>query len=116
MLDAIGLAGPLLSEASRVKSAAAVALFHRPADELELDTGRRFYRVWLEIERAGLVLCPMSVLADVPQSAARLLADAGLASDRKLVTVFRIGRRPANARLLPRARLPAAELTVPAKP
>lgn len=111
-LDAIGLAGPLISEASRVRSATALALFHRPASEPELETGRRFYRVWLEIERAGLALCPMSVLADVPQSAARLLSGHGIAQDRKLVTVFRIGRRPPKARLLPRARLGAAELIV----
>jgi len=109
-LDGIGLAGPLIAEAPRVKSAAGIALFHRPAAEPELETGRRFYRVWLEIERVGLTLCPMSVLADVSHSATRLLSEAGLGPDRKLVTVFRIGRRPPNAHLAPRARLPAAEL------
>jgi hypothetical protein len=109
-LDGVGLAGALMAEASKVKSAAGVALFHRPIAEPELETGRRFYRVWLEIERAGLALCPMSVLADVPHSAARLLAEAGLGADRKLVTAFRIGRRPPGAHVAPRARLPAAEL------
>jgi hypothetical protein len=109
-LDGIGLAGTLMAEAPKVKSAAGIALFHRPAAEPELETGRRFYRVWLEIERAGLALCPMSVLADVPHAAARLLDEAGLSPGRKLVTAFRIGRRPPNAHLAPRARLPAAEL------
>jgi nitroreductase len=112
VLDAAGLAKLLLSDASRVKSAAGLALFHRPAGEAELETGRRFYRVWLEVERAGLALCPMSVLADVPHAASRLLNDYGLAQERKLVTVFRIGRRPAGARIVPRARLPATELIV----
>ena len=111
-LDAVGLAGPLMSESSRVKSAACLAFFHRPASEPEIGTGRRFYRVWLEIERLGMSLCPMSVLADVPRSAARLLSEAGLGPDRKLVTVFRIGRRPKGVRTIPRSRLPATEIIV----
>ncbi|GAM96607.1 dinucleotide-utilizing enzymes [alpha proteobacterium U9-1i] len=109
LLDAIGLAKPLIAESGKVRSAAATALFHRPADEDELETGRRFYRVWLEVERVGLALCPMSVLADVPRAASRLLNEANL-KQRKLVTVFRIGRRPANFVQSPRVRLPAREL------
>lgn len=112
-LDAIGVAKPLISEASKVGGAAGVALFHRPQEESDLETGRRFYRVWLEIESEGLSLCPMSVLADVPHSASALLAEAGLA-DRKLVSVFRIGRRPPSAPKPPRVRLPAEELIAPA--
>jgi nitroreductase len=111
LLDRIGLAGPLIAESGKVKSAAAVALLHRPADESEFETGRRFYRIWLEIEREGLALCPMSVLADTPHAAVRLSREAGL-EGRKLVTVFRIGRRPPNAPRPSRARLPAAELVV----
>lgn len=112
LLDALGAARPLISESGKVRSAAGVALFHRPADEPELETGRRFYRVWLEIERAGLALCAMSVLADTPHAAARLLREANL-DGRKLVTVFRIGRRPEKYVQPPRARLPASELIVP---
>ncbi|MGD9815221.1 MAG: hypothetical protein AB7Q23_08440 [Hyphomonadaceae bacterium] len=112
VLDAAGLARPLIAESAKVRSAAAVALFHRPAEEAEFETGRRFYRVWLEITREGLALCPMSVLADVPHAAARELREAGVAPGRKLVSVFRIGRRPAQAHMPPRARLPASELIV----
>lgn len=112
VLDAAGLARPLIGESAKVRSAAAVALFHRPAEEVEFESGRRFYRVWLEITREGLALCPMSVLADVPHAAARELREAGVAPGRKLVSVFRIGRRPAQAHMPPRARLPASELIV----
>lgn len=112
VLDAIGLARPLIGESAKVRSAAAVGLFHRPAEEAEFETGRRFYRVWLEITREDLALCPMSVLADVPQAAAMELREAGVAPGRKLVSVFRIGRRPAQAPTPPRARLPASELIV----
>ncbi|MFT3725646.1 MAG: hypothetical protein QM773_18960 [Hyphomonadaceae bacterium] len=112
LLDRVGVAGPLIAESSKVRSAACVALFHRPAGEPEFDTGRRFYRVWLEIERLGLVLCPMSVLADVPHAAGKLMSETNLPATRKLVTAFRIGRRPASARKCPRARLSPAELVV----
>lgn len=113
LLDSLRLVGPLIAESAKVKSAAGLALFHRPISEPELNTGRRFYRIWLEIERAGLCLCPMSVLADVPDAADTLLRGAGLSMERKLVTVFRIGRRPEGAHIAPRTRLPAEELIVP---
>jgi nitroreductase len=112
LLDAMHLAGPLIAESAKVNSAAGVALFHRPIAEPELNTGRRFYRIWLEIERSGLCLCPMSVLADVPDAADKLLRGAGLSAERKLVTVFRIGQRPEAAPKAARTRLPAEEMIV----
>jgi nitroreductase len=112
-LDRVGAARPLISEAGKITSAACVALFHRPTDEPEFDTGRRFYRVWLEVERQGLALCPMSVLADVPHVAQQLLNENGLARTRKLVTAFRIGHRPPGYKQPQRVRLPATELILP---
>ncbi len=112
MFDRMGIAGPLTGEAARVRSAAAIGLFHRPVGEHEFDTGRRFYRLWLEITAAGLTLCPMSVLADAPDSARRLKAQFGLDDSRKLVNVFRIGCMPARAKAPRRARLPAHKLLV----
>jgi hypothetical protein len=53
----------------------------------------------------------MSVLADVPYAADRLRREANLEA-RKLVTVFRMGRRAEGAALPARARLPAEELIV----
>lgn len=112
LLDRLGLAAPLLAESAKVKGAAGIGLFHRPRAEPEFDTGRRFYRVWLEIERQGLALCPMSVLADLPDVATHLLDQFKVGGERKLVTVFRIGQRPPSYRQPPRARLPAEELLV----
>lgn len=112
MLDSIGAAGPLIGEAAKVRSAAAIGLFHRPGDEHPFDRGRRFYRLWLEITAAGLVCCPMSVLADTPKVAAALKQQFGIDEGRTLVTAFRIGRRPEKARQARRARLPASKLLV----
>jgi nitroreductase len=108
-LDRLGLAAALVAEAKVVRTARAIALFHRPEGEPPLETGRRFYRLWLEFARLGLSAAPMSVLADDPQIRA-IVADAfGLASDRRLITAFRLGVGPLRAPV--RARLPVSELT-----
>jgi len=111
-LDRMGLAGPLIAEGAKVKGAAGVVFFHRPAAESDYETGRRFYRVWLEIAARGLVLCPMSVLADSAEAAAQVKKTWGIREERKLVTAFRVGRLPEKARVPERVRLPADELIV----
>lgn len=90
-LDRLGLGGALTGEAEVVRSAAAVALFHRPADEPPFDTGRRWHRVWLEMTRQGLSAAPMTMLADDPEAEAALAARFGRTDGARLVTVFRLG-------------------------
>lgn len=110
-LDRIGAAGLFVAEADVVKSAQAVALFHRPVTERPLQTGRRFYRLWLEFTRLGLSAAPMAVLADDEPTRA-IIADAfQLPADRRLITAFRIGLAPSRI-LPPKPRLPAAALLV----
>ena len=111
LCDALGLAGALPGEAGVVRSAAAVALFHRPANESPLQTGRRFYRLWLEFAALGVSAAPMAVLADDAQTNAFLAQRYDLGTDRRLITAFRLGRSP--TRLLgPKPRLPATQLVV----
>jgi hypothetical protein len=112
LLDGVRIARPLIAEGGKVKSATGVVLFHRPSGESDFDTGRRFYRAWLEITALGLCLCPMSVLADSQTAAVQLKRAFAIADDRKLVTAFRVGRRPSSAREPSRVRLPASELIV----
>ncbi|RZJ17229.1 MAG: hypothetical protein EON91_10115 [Brevundimonas sp.] len=111
VLDRLGLAGALTGEAAVVRSSAAVALFHRPADEAPFETGRRWHRVWLEMTRQGLSAAPMTVLAD-DETAAQALADRfGRPAGARVVTVFRIGVAPDGA-LPPPARRAVADLIV----
>jgi hypothetical protein len=112
MLDKLGIAGPLIAEGAKVKGAAGVIFFHRPQEENDYDTGRRFYRVWLEMTARGLAACPMSVLADVGTTATAIKTAYGIPADRKLVTAFRVGCAPDGARRASRARLPVDELVV----
>lgn len=95
-LDRIGLAGALVAEAAVVRSASAVALFHRPANEAPFDTGRRFHRVWLSFTQAGLSAAPMAVLADDTKARESLQADFGIGGERRLITAFRLGVAPAR--------------------
>ena len=115
-LDRVGLAGKLTAEAPVVRSAAAVAVFHRPAEETPLATGRRFHRVWLQMEALGLSAAPMAVLADDAAAAASIRREYAIAPDRQLITAFRIGvapepRVPARAK----ARLPVGTLLADAR-
>jgi nitroreductase len=110
LLDRLGLAGPALSEAGTIGGAAAVGLFHRPADEPRFDSGRAFYRTWLGIDAAGFSCAVMAALADDEKVASRLAEDAGLPPDRRIVSSWRIGR--AKRPPYPRARLTLPDLLV----
>jgi hypothetical protein len=108
-LDALGLAAPLLAD--RAKGAAAVLVLHRPEAESAFDCGRAFYRAWLGIEAAGFGAAVVAALADDAEAAARLRAMTGLPAARRIVSAFRIGRRPAHTPI-PRARRAVEEIMV----
>jgi hypothetical protein len=110
-LDRIGLAGALVAEAAVVRSASAIALFHRPAGEAPFETGRWFHRVWLGFTQVGLSASPMAVLADDIEARARVQADFGIGDDRRLITAFRLGVAPARG-VTPKPRLPLDALIV----
>ena len=110
-LDGVGAAKGLLSETEKTRSAAAVLVFHRPANEPAMESGRHFYRLWLRIEAAGFGAAVLAALADSPQAAAEVGARAGLSPDRRVVSAFRVGRRPKNDGY-ERARRPVSDLLV----
>ncbi len=110
-LDRLGIAAALLADRAKTASASAILLFCRPVGEDPLTTGRHFYRVWLEIVRAGFAACPISALADHPGCNERLGALGKIGSDLRLVNVFRIGHpsKPVKPRHF---RLPVDRLIV----
>ncbi len=110
-LDRLGLARHFVAEQAVVRSASAIVLFHRPVGEDPLLTGRRFYRLWLEITAAGLSAGPMAVLADDESVRNTIAADFAVPDDRRLITAFRVGRAPARG-LPSKPRLPAESLIV----
>jgi hypothetical protein len=107
-LKALGVARPLVAEESRVRTAAAAIVFHRPATETPFESGRAFYRLWLALTAAGLVACPMSSIADSGSGSAAVRSRWRVPSDRRVVNVLRVGRAPAEP---PRsARLPVSDV------
>jgi hypothetical protein len=113
ILDGVGLLGSLVSERSRTLGAAAVVLFHRPANEHPIETGRALHRRQLELSALGFQTWPMSVLADDPEVAAELIQRYHILNDRRLITAWRVGPVPAGATAR-RERLPAEALVVTA--
>lgn len=103
LMDQIGLAKSLVSELSKTKSSSAIALFHRPAEELPIETGRAFYRFWLEMAALGFAAWPMAAVADDVESSNECCARFAVPKDHRLINVLRVGRagteRPKTARL-----------------
>ena len=111
LLDMVGLAEPLLAEGKKIGGAAAVVVFHRPADEPPLVSGGHFYRLWLSIEAAGFGAAVLAALADDPVISAEVAALAGVPRGRRIVSAFRMGQRPPGA-IAPRSRRGIDELLV----
>lgn len=108
VLAAAGLAKTLVSEADKVRSAAALVLLHCPATLGDFAFGRAWYRFWLELAQADLCGVPMSALADSQRHSQLLVEACPLPAEHRLINVMRIGVAPgAIARS---ARLPAREL------
>ncbi|WP_230770843.1 hypothetical protein [Sphingomonas sp. Leaf4] len=112
LLDRFGLARPLLAEGSKIATAAGLVVFHRPAREAPFESGRHFYRLWLRLEAAGFGAAVLAALADDPAAARTVAAMAGVPAGERVVSAFRIGRRPAGAAVPPRARRALDDLLV----
>lgn len=102
-LDKVGFAKVLVGEEAQTKSASAIALFHRPLEESPIDTGRAFYRFWLEMTALGFSAWPMAVVADNEESAAECMERFSIPQEHRLINVLRVGKagkkRPKTARL-----------------
>ena len=110
LLKTIGVARALVAESSRVRSAAAAIVFHRSQDEPPFESGRAFYRHWLEITAAGLVACPMSSIADSAAGSTAIRARCRIPDGRRVVNVLRVGKAPVKPPKSPR--LPLSEVLV----
>ncbi|MBS1959946.1 MAG: hypothetical protein JST80_10770 [Bdellovibrionales bacterium] len=89
-----GLTGVLIDETPAIKSSSAILILFAPLGADAATRGRILYRSWLEVTRAGLSACPMSVLADDPQTQAALSEMKTSSEPMQVLTVFRIGVSP----------------------
>lgn len=102
-LDAVGIAKMLTGEKPKTRSSSAIALFHRPVEESEIDSGRALYRMWLNVTRLGFSAWPMAAVADDKASAELCSRHFNLPKERRLINVLRLGvatgTMPSKARL-----------------
>jgi len=81
----------LISEARKVHSSTFIVIFTAPQQEDPFETGRAFYRLWLEITAQGFALCPMSAVSDLSETNAILRAKFSIPSSHRIVNVLRVG-------------------------
>ncbi|WP_377189077.1 hypothetical protein [Ruegeria meonggei] len=91
LLSLLGLGPSLSGEAARSRGAAAMALFHWPANELNVDAGRAFYRSWLLASARGLVGWPAAALADDAATRKAVSDRFAIPKDRVLFNTLRLG-------------------------
>ncbi len=108
VVRALGLGGVIGAEAANTRSAVAIALFHRPAGESPVTSGRAYMRLWLDATARGWAGWPMAALTDDPQARDTLTASHPAPAGRQIIQALRFG--PADAAPPPRARLPVADL------
>lgn len=92
ILDKIGLSGALTAEAEKINDCAGVLLLHRPKSETPFESGRYFYRTWLEIVENGFQAAVMAALADDNFCQTELCKFYNIDQERRIITSFRIGR------------------------
>src|SRR3954451_24112696 len=68
-----------------------LVLEHDASGEI-LDSGRSLMRVWLELSSAGFYSHPLSQIIDYGATERALAHRLGLAEDRRVLSVFRVGR------------------------
>jgi nitroreductase len=90
-IDALGLGKALTGERAKTQSATAIVLFHRPREESPVESGRSFYRFWLNLTRLGFAAWPMAALADHAESAYICSRHFAIPSERRLINVLRAG-------------------------
>ena len=110
MLQRTGLGKALVAESGATRTAAGFICYCPAAEASDYDVGRGLYRTWLAATRAGLVLAPMSAIADHPPSRAVIEARLAIGDGRRLAQIFRAGtieRTPPKS-----PRLPVEELLI----
>ncbi len=110
-LESLGVVPELYDETRSIASASAIGVLTGPRDEDAFLLGQRFYRVWLELCRAGYALCPMVAATDTAGGLLALRNRFKIPNDRQITSLFRVGKVAAGT-LYHRQRLPVRELLV----
>lgn len=110
-LESFGMVPQMYNEVRSIASASAIGVLTGPRDEDAFLSGQRFYRVWLEMCRAGYALCPMVAATDTAGGLLAMRNRFNIPDDRQITSMFRVGKVAAGTSYL-RQRLPPRELLV----
>jgi hypothetical protein len=89
VLNKLGMAGSLISEASQISSATGLLVVFKAPGLTPLENGRNFYRLWLQLTEAGFHACPLSALVDCPEGRKKIESYFG---DKPVLNVLRVGK------------------------
>lgn len=110
-LESLGVVPQMYNEVRSIASASAIGVLTGPRDEDAFLSGQRFYRVWLEMCRAGYALCPMVAATDTAGGLSAMRNRFQIPDDRQVTSLFRVGKVAAGT-AYHRQRLPVRELLV----
>lgn len=110
-LESLGVVPQMYNETRSIASASAIGVLTGPRDEDAFLSGQRFYRLWLEMCRAGYALCPMVAATDTAGGLTAMRNRFKIPGDSWITSLFRVGKVAAGTSYH-RQRLPARELLV----
>jgi hypothetical protein len=110
-LESLGVVPEMYDETRSIASACAIGVLTGARDEDAFVSGQRFYRVWLEICRAGYALCPMTSATATDEGLSTLRERFKIPHDRQITSLFRVGKVAAGT-LYHRQRLSVRELLI----
>jgi hypothetical protein len=110
-LESLGVVPQMYDESRSIASASAIGVLTGACDADAFVSGQRFYRVWLEMCRAGYALCPMTSAIASADGLSALHERFKIPGDRQITSLFRVGKVAAGT-LYHRQRLPVRELLV----
>ena len=91
VLRALGLLGKVVSEREKTLQATGICFVTAPVDQSDIEAGRRFYRLALELAQMGFATWPMSVIKDDPEAHAAWLHRLGPGDGMRLTMCLRVG-------------------------
>ena len=110
-LETLGVVPEMYDENRSIASASAIGVLTGARHEDAFTSGQRFYRVWLEMCRAGYALCPMTSATVTDDAMSAVRERFKISNDRQITSLFRVGKVAAGT-LYHRQRLSVRELLI----
>lgn len=105
VLNKLGLASVVMTEAPQISSATGLLVVFKKPGLSPLENGRNFYRLWLQLTEAGFYACPLSGLVDHVEGRKQIEQRF---QNKSVLNVLRVGRA-SSEKIYTSPRLPVTE-------